>query len=123
MNSFESTEQRSAGHAFQQHTSLKGENKSMVEKVTPSNGEFCGTPLFTGGDYGIVRDGMEKLTRRERAVVTKRYWDGLSVSEIAEELGAEWHEIKADLESAHKKLKQYCIKDPGFSRAKMVDAA
>lgn len=75
--------------------------------------------LFTIKDHNLVRNAFSVLTEKERTAITLRFWEVLSINEIAKFLGLSWDGADRCLESAMKKLRSTCLKNPAFSRSNL----
>jgi RNA polymerase sigma factor (sigma-70 family) len=79
--------------------------------------------LFTELDYRIVRAAMRRLPPREFKILFLRFWGHLSISEIARELRMSFDSVDHALSVALGKLKESCLKNPGFSRYQALPLA
>lgn len=73
--------------------------------------------LFSSQDHAIVKQAMSRLDGREKCVVLLRFWEGNTVSQIAEILDIPLQEVICYLSRALKKLKPACLGNPEFSRS------
>jgi DNA-directed RNA polymerase specialized sigma24 family protein len=72
--------------------------------------------FFTDSDHLVVRQAVALLPRRELEVVTLRFWEGLSETEIAVALKTDWRTVERLMEKALLNLKKICLSRPEFSR-------
>ena len=70
---------------------------------------------FTSNDIEIVRTGLSYLTTCERQILIYRFWEDKTIEEIATLLEMKWEEVNRSIESALKKLKNFCIGQSDFS--------
>ena len=56
----------------------------------------------------LLKDGMEKLTEEENNLLYLKFWEGLTVREIAKKLDKPRSTVQYKIEEALKKLKDYC---------------
>lgn len=78
---------------------------------------------FTSNDVEIVRAGMSHLTTCERQILIYRFWEEITIEEIAELLEMEWDEVNNSIESALLNLKHFCIGQSDFSLNDFREAA
>lgn len=78
---------------------------------------------FTSNDIEIVRAGLSYLTTCERQILIYRFWEDMTIEEIAVLLEMKWEEVNKSIERALKNLKQYCICQSDFSFSDLREAA
>jgi DNA-directed RNA polymerase specialized sigma24 family protein len=76
--------------------------------------------LFSEVDHLIVRQAMALLTRRQLKAITLRYWERLSETEICIAMNTDWRTVERLIGTAYEKLKEICLSQPQFSRARVV---
>ena len=75
--------------------------------------------LFTDSDHLVVRQAMALLPKREIEVITLRFWEGLSETEIALALNMDWQTVERLMKQAFSRLKEICLSRPEFSRTQI----
>jgi RNA polymerase sigma-70 factor (sigma-E family) len=65
----------------------------------------CGAGTRAGEDRDLLLDALADLPDRQRAVVVLRYWDDLSVEEVAQALGCSTGTVKSQASRALAKLR------------------
>jgi DNA-directed RNA polymerase specialized sigma24 family protein len=78
---------------------------------------------FTSNDIEIVRAGLTYLTTCERQILIYRFWEDMTIEEIAILLEMKWDEVNRSIETALKHLKQYCVGQSDFSFNDFREAA
>jgi len=78
---------------------------------------------FTSRDKEIVRVGLNFLTSSERQILIFRFWENMTIAEIAEVLGMKWEEVNKTLEVALESLKTFCLTQMDFSVHLFKEAA
>ena len=78
---------------------------------------------FTSNDIEIVRAGLSFLTTCEKQILIYRFWEDMTIEEIAILLEMKWDEVNRSIETALKHLKQYCIGQSDFSINDFREAA
>lgn len=73
--------------------------------------------LFTGMDYAIVRAAVKRLPGLLGAVIEMRFWQKLTLGEIAVELGVSIKAVESALIKAGRALREECLRHPAFSRS------
>lgn len=58
-------------------------------------------------DIFLLKSGLEKLSDKENKILYYKYWEGLTVREIAKKLGKSHSTIQYIIKEALKKLKEY----------------
>jgi DNA-directed RNA polymerase specialized sigma24 family protein len=76
--------------------------------------------LFTESDHLLVRQAMALLPKKELEVITLRFWEGLSETEISIALHTDWRTIEKLMKSALTRLKEICLSRPEFSRKRIT---
>lgn len=59
-------------------------------------------------EHMMLKQGMAKLTAVENTILYYKYWEGMTVRQIAEKLGATKSTIQYKIDTILKKLKEYC---------------
>lgn len=59
-------------------------------------------------DVFLLKQGMEKLSQEENTILYYKFWEGLTVREIAKKLGKPRSTIQYKIDETLKKLKKYC---------------
>jgi DNA-directed RNA polymerase specialized sigma24 family protein len=78
---------------------------------------------FTSNDVEIVRAGLSYLTTCERQILIYRFWEDMTIEEIAGLFEMRWEEVNRNIETALKKLKHFCMNESDFSFSDFRDAA
>ncbi|MFW5921575.1 MAG: sigma-70 family RNA polymerase sigma factor [Polyangiales bacterium] len=90
---------------------LKSAGRARTQHATGSMAEKLGGGVSPGmsavGDASRMRRGLEALPESQRQVMVMGYFDGLSCSEIAEELGVPIGTVKSRMAAAMSKLKRH----------------
>ena len=68
---------------------------------------------FGSEDIKILRSAIQKLKGKEHKAIIYRYWQCLTIDEIAHELKISWEETDQLLKQTQKKLKQIILKIRG----------
>jgi DNA-directed RNA polymerase specialized sigma24 family protein len=76
--------------------------------------------IFSEFDYAVVRLALAKLSKRQRWIVRRRFWDCWPLVQIADELRASYKFVEDELESAFRNLRVLCMATPKFSRARQA---
>ena len=71
--------------------------------------------LFTEEEHQYLREHLGKLPAVEFEIVVKRYWERLTLQEIAEDFDLSWNTVDRLFRSALAKLSEYCFADSRFS--------
>jgi DNA-directed RNA polymerase specialized sigma24 family protein len=79
---------------------------------------FTSSNHFTDSDHLIVRQAMALLPKRELEVVTLRFWEGLSETEISVVMKTDWRTVERLMTRALSRLRGICLSRPEFSRNK-----
>lgn len=74
--------------------------------------------LFTALDHAIVRSAVRRLPGLLAEIVEQRFWRGLTIEEIATDLGVTRTAVERALIQAAKLLRMECLRHPAFSRSK-----
>lgn len=72
---------------------------------------------FTRNDKRIVRRALMGVSEHEREVVLMRYWEELSIDEIALIIQSTKEKVEETLAQAYEKLRGLCLRHPEFSLA------
>lgn len=80
--------------------------------------------LFTMLDHSIVRAATKRLPGILSVVVEMRFWQKLTVCDIAFQLGVSEAVVDLALKKASRLLRDDCLRNPAFSRSrhKMIEA-
>lgn len=73
-------------------------------------------PIFSRQDHAVVRRAMHELPIRDRLIVELRFWNNLSVEEIAEFMCMRRADVESRLNAVFAMLRDRCENDPEFSR-------
>lgn len=72
--------------------------------------------LFSDGDYEVVRRALGALPASQQEAVHLRFWEGLSISEIAWTSNKPWASVFEELGASLTRLADLCLGDGAFSR-------
>lgn len=75
------------------------------------------TMKFSTNDIVIIRQALGDLPFIEWHILYLRFWENYSIQEIAIALEMKWDEVNMTIEKLLVQLKDYCMKDPAFSRS------
>ncbi len=78
---------------------------------------------FTKQDKVILRKGLMTLYFWERQILIYRFWENMTIEEIANFYGTTWSDIDSNIERLLKKLRDFCVNDPEFSLFDFVEEA
>lgn len=70
---------------------------------------------FTNDDISILRTGLQLLNLNDRQILIYRFWENMTIEEIAEALDMKWLEVDQAIKRAQEDLKRFCLRHPGFS--------
>lgn len=73
---------------------------------------------FTPIDYAIVRAAVRDLPGLLKVIVEMRFWQQMTVPEIAEDLGVTARAVESALTKATRIIREECLRHPAFSRSK-----
>ena len=79
--------------------------------------------IFTEFDYAVVRLALAKLSKRQRWIVRRRFWDCWPLAQIADELRTSYGAVEDELESAFRNLRVLCMATPTFSRVRQASGS
>lgn len=69
---------------------------------------------FVHQDKEILKEGLETLPFWERQILIYRFWENLTIEEIAELMEMTWSEVSESLEDSFSILRTFCLSDPRF---------
>ncbi len=80
--------------------------------------------LFTMLDHSIIRAATKRLPGILSVVVEMRFWQKLTIYDIALELGVSEAVVEVALKKASRLLRDECLRNPAFSRSRyqMIEA-
>lgn len=78
---------------------------------------------FSSIDRSILKEAMGALQFWERQVLIYRYWENLSIDEIAMIMDMKWSEVDMSIENTFKILRKYCLNEPAFSLSSTCEEA
>lgn len=74
--------------------------------------------LFTPIDHAIVRAAVRELPGLMAAIVDMRFWQQMTVPEIADALGVSMRAVESAITKATRIIRETCLRHPAFSRSK-----
>lgn len=74
--------------------------------------------LFTTLDHSIIRAAIKRLPGILSVVVEMRFWQKLTIYDIAFELGVSEAVVDLALKKASRLLRDDCLRNPAFSRSR-----
>lgn len=80
----------------------------LAECISDSNASYEGELSDTGR---IISDFLNNIDKDKRIMFVRRYWYGLSISELSKEYAVSQSKIKTTLFRIRKELKEYLIKE------------
>lgn len=87
---------------------------SQFEKDT--NSKFLGQCLFSEVDHHVVREGLKRLSEKDRDIVLMRFWENCTLAEIGSALQITSEEVESRLKASFVQLKEWCTAHPRFTR-------
>jgi len=75
---------------------------------------------FNTNDIAVIRKALGELPFVEWHILYLRFWENYSIHEIANSLEMKWEEVNTIIEKLFVELKDYCLKDPSFSRSEIL---
>lgn len=70
---------------------------------------------FTNTDISILRTGLQLLDLVDRQILIFRFWENMSIEEIAQVLEMKWIEVDVAIKRSQEELRRFCLRHPGFS--------
>ena len=74
--------------------------------------------LIASENAGLVQEGLQKLTGRQREILFMKYFDGWTCQQIAGKCGLRESTVQRHLVNARKRLRQELVKGVGCENAK-----
>jgi DNA-directed RNA polymerase specialized sigma24 family protein len=72
---------------------------------------------FSDLDRSIVLLGLNELNCFQRQILICRFWENLTIEEIARLLNVSWTLVDETLETSFKELREFCLQHKEFSLA------
>jgi len=99
-------------------------DEDQMKLMNMRTGSLRNENMFSSHDYMIVQKVLLNIPEKHRLLLVLRFWEGLSINDIAEIMFLRVSTVKSILEEAYEKLKLLCLDHPDFSRSiKFLSAA
>ncbi len=78
---------------------------------------------FSTQDTYILREGISRLQFWERQILIYRYWENLTIEEIANLMNMKCSEVDMSLEKSYSILRKFCLNESSFGLYRRFNSA